>query len=266
MRRQDDKEARRINDDEEDGIPKTQEPLTLSDDETYLFINLKLIDAGRTEITQAMRSYRNVGASPRRYLVEFPGVLLDSFKHTLSALQQMHEKPSIPFKALLASSESSLSEIEIEPPQYARQAGFTFDLSCLTNDNAPFTMDPRRPPTPSILTSQSTLDPTQSAALLNTLSRELSLIQGPPGIGKSYTGEKIVKVLLDSRKQAKLGPILYVYYTNHALDQLLEHLLNNGTKSIIRIGSRSKSERLQGLNLRTIVKEMLRTKSEKSRL
>ncbi|RSM01879.1 hypothetical protein CDV31_011163 [Fusarium ambrosium] len=266
MRCQDDKEARRINNDEEDGTPMTQKPLTLSDDETYLFVNLKLVDAGRTEITQAMRWYRNVGASPRRYLVEFPGVLLDSFKHTLSALQQVHEKPSIPFKALLASSESSSSEIEIEPPQYARQAGFTFNLSCLTNDNAPFTMDPRRPPTPDVLASQSTLDPTQSAALLNTLSRELSLIQGPPGTGKSYTGEKIVKVLLNSKKQAKLGPILCVCYTNHALDQLLEHLLDDGTNSIIRIGSRSKSERLQGLNLRTVVKEMLQTKSEKSGL
>ncbi|CAM1501438.1 Fc.00g034220.m01.CDS01 [Cosmosporella sp. VM-42] len=127
-------------------------------------------------------------------------------------------------------------------------------------------MDPQRPPAPGVLASQSTLDHTQSAGLLNTLSREISLIQGPPGTGKSYTGEKIVKVLLQSRERASLGPILCVCYTNHALDQLLEHLLDDGTKGIIRIGSRSKSERLQGLNLRTVVKRMLQTKSEKSGL
>lgn len=266
MRYEGDKEARKMKNEEEDDVSKAQRALTLSDDETFLHVNLKLVDAGRNEVTQAMRWYRNVGSSPRRYLVEFPGVLLDSFKHTLSALQQMHMKPSIPFNALLAPSESPSTDIEIKPPQYARKAGFIFDLSCLTNDNVPLTMDPQRPQDPELLASKSTLDPTQSAGLLNTLSRELSLIQGPPGTGKSYTGEKIVKVLLKNKTQAKLGPILCVCYTNHALDQLLEHLLDDGTKSIIRIGSRSKSERLQDLNLRTVVKAMLRTRSEKSGL
>lgn len=85
-------------------------------------------------------------------------------------------------------------------------------------------------------------------------------------MGKSYTGEKIIKVLLKSRKRANLGPILCVCYTNHALDQLLEHLLDDGTKSIICIGSRLKSERLQNLNLRNVAKEMSLTKSEKSGL
>ncbi|KAK7424141.1 hypothetical protein QQZ08_008747 [Neonectria magnoliae] len=264
MRSKDDKEARKVPAAESDDAPPTQQLLTLSDDDAYLFVNLKLIDARRNEITQVMRWYRHVGSSLRRYLVEFPGVLLDSFKHTLSALQQMHERPIIPFQALLAPLESSSEEVEVKPPQYARKAGFTFDLSCLTTDKIPFTMNPRSPPTPGALASQSTLDPTQSAGLLNTLSRELSLIQGPPGTGKSYTGEKIVKVLLRSKKTAKLGPILCVCYTNHALDQLLEHLLDDATKSIIRIGSRSKSERLQNLNLRTVVKSLIRTKAEKS--
>ncbi|KAK7402461.1 hypothetical protein QQX98_011788 [Neonectria punicea] len=261
MRSEDDKEARKV---PATDAPPTQQRLTLSDDDAYLFVNLKLVDARRNDITQVMRWYRHVGSSLRRYLVEFPGVLLDSFKHTLSALQQMHERPNIPFQALLAPLESSSEEAEVKPPQYARKAGFTFDLSCLTTDKVPFAMNPRSPPAAGTLASQSTLDPTQSAGLLNTLSRELSLIQGPPGTGKSYTGEKIVKVLLRSKKTAKLGPILCVCYTNHALDQLLEYLLDDATKSIIRIGSRSKSERLQNLNLRTVVKSFTRTKAEKS--
>lgn len=87
--------------------------------------------------------------------------------------------------------------------------------------------------------------------------------QGPPGTGKSYTGEKILKVLLANKTSTKLGPIICVCYTNHALDQLLEHLLDDGIKSIIRIGSRSKSERIQNLLLRSIADQMELTRSEK---
>ncbi|KAL7788203.1 hypothetical protein V8C37DRAFT_241026, partial [Trichoderma ceciliae] len=114
--------------------------------------------------------------------------------------------------------------------------------------------------------SRTTLDITQSSALLNTLSREVSLIQGPPGTGKSYTGEKIIKVLLSNKTDTSIGPILCVCYTNHALDQLLEHLLDDGIDNIIRIGSRSKSERLQALNLRLVAQKSDRTRSEKSSL
>ncbi|KAF4955348.1 hypothetical protein FSARC_11882 [Fusarium sarcochroum] len=265
MRSKDDKKAWKTDDKDEDGAPIGQVK-SLSDDEAFLFVNLKLADPTTSETTQALRWYRNIKSSPRRYLVEFPGVLLDSFKHTLSALQKMHEKPNIPFKDLLAPKDELSSDVDIALPQYASKAGFTFDLSCLTHDKICLTVDPRLPITPQELALKSSLDPTQSAALLGTLTKELSLIQGPPGTGKSYTGEKIIKVLLKSRKRAELGPILCVCYTNHALDQLLEHLLDDGTKSIIRIGSRSKSERLQNLNLRNVAKEMFLTKSEKSGL
>nr|CEG05411.1 unnamed protein product [Fusarium clavum] len=266
MRSKDDKEARRIyNDNDQDQAPNDQ-VRTLSDDPDFLFVNLKLVDPTTSEISLALKWYQNIKSYPPRYLVEFPGVLLDSFKHSLSALQKMHEKPNIPFANLLAPKDDSPSDADIGLPQYARKIGFTFDLSCLTNDNTPLTIDPRSPITPQALSLKSSLDPTQSAALLNTLTTGLALIQGPPGTGKSFTGEKIIKVLLKSKRTAKLGPILCVCYTNHALDQLLEHLLDDGTKRIIRIGSRSKSERLQNLNLRAIAKGMSLTKSEKSSL
>ncbi|KAL9574008.1 hypothetical protein ACKAV7_001784 [Fusarium commune] len=263
MRYKNDKEARKIFDSNDEDQVTLDQVRTLSDDPNFLFVNLKLVDPTASEISQAMRWYQSIESCPRRHLVEFPGVLLESFKHSLSALQKMHERPIIPFANLLAPKEDSPSDADIELPQYARKVGFTFDLSCLTNGNTPLTLDPRSPIGPETLSLNSSLDLTQSAALLNTLTRELSLIQGPPGTGKSYTGEKIIKVLMKSRKRANLGPILCVCYTNHALDQLLEHLLDDGTKSIIRIGSRSKSERLQNLNLRSITKGMLLTKSEK---
>jgi hypothetical protein len=55
-----------------------------------------------------------------------------------------------------------------------------------------------------------------------------------------------------------------VCYTNHALDQLLEDLLDNGiTSQIIRVGSQSKSKRLQPLNLRNVVRGVEKTRMEK---
>jgi hypothetical protein len=95
----------------------------------------------------------------------------------------------------------------------------------------------------------------------------LACIQGPPGIGKSFCGVKLILVLLDnntSQTHPKLGPILIVCHTNHVLDQLLEPLVLAGVKQVVRIGSRSKSELLAPLNLNEIVRnEGFRTKQEK---
>lgn len=52
-------------------------------------------------------------------------------------------------------------------------------------------------------------------------------------------------------------------YTNHALDQLLEHLLDDGIEGIIRMGSRSKSERLENLNIRVVADKISQTRTEK---
>ena len=41
-------------------------------------------------------------------------------------------------------------------------------------------------------------------------------------------------------------------YTNHALDQFLEHLINMGIRKIIRVGGQSRSELLEGHNLRNL--------------
>ncbi|KAL1880751.1 hypothetical protein Daus18300_001365 [Diaporthe australafricana] len=84
----------------------------------------------------------------------------------------------------------------------------------------------------------------------------------PPGTGKSYTGEKILKVLLASKEKLRLGPVICVCYTNHALDQLLEHLLDDNIKNMIRMGSRSKSERLENINIRAVSEKTPLTKTE----
>ncbi|VUC25866.1 unnamed protein product [Clonostachys rosea] len=246
----------------DDTQPVPKELLTLSGSEEHLFVTLQLVDAGGSEIKRTLRWYRSTRSSPRRYIVEFPGVLLASFQHTLTALQRISEQPRIPFHNLIAPSNEVGQQTVIASPLYTRKAGFEFDLRLLTNDDTNLKVDPRHPPRPQALASRSSLDLTQSRALLCALTQELCLIQGPPGTGKSYTGEKIIKVLLAHKEQTKMGPILCVCYTNHALDQLLEHLLDEGVDGIIRIGSRSKSERLQNRNLRLVAKTAERTRTE----
>ncbi|XP_065915016.1 NFX1-type zinc finger-containing protein 1-like [Dysidea avara] len=66
------------------------------------------------------------------------------------------------------------------------------------------------------------LDDSQKKAVQQALTQEVSLIQGPPGTGKTYVGQKIIEVLLNNREQQGNFPILVVCYTNQALDQLLE--------------------------------------------
>ncbi|CAL8575011.1 hypothetical protein XPA_000956 [Xanthoria parietina] len=83
-----------------------------------------------------------------------------------------------------------------------------------------------------------------------------------PATGKSYTGVAVIKALLNNRNTAELGPIICVCYINHALDQLLEHLVKDGVEQLIRLGSRSKSELLQNLTLYHVSKEFRPTKIE----
>jgi hypothetical protein len=56
--------------------------------------------------------------------------------------------------------------------------------------------------------------------------------------------------------------IFCVCYTNHALDQFLEHLHNNGENKIVRIGGRSKSKKLQKYNLRELMHQKISTTSD----
>ncbi|RYC54853.1 hypothetical protein CHU98_g11354 [Xylaria longipes] len=87
------------------------------------------------------------------------------------------------------------------------------------------------------LSKSVSLDPSQIEAVIHGLTYQVGLIQGPPGTGKSLVGALLTKVLLDNTDQV----LLVISYTNHALDQLLEDLLDIGINShmIVRLGSKS---------------------------
>ena len=198
----------------------------------------------------------------RNTLVEFPGVLLPSFKPTLEALQQMGESLDLPFQDLIAPKEPQVETTTVQPPAYTRRRGFKYDLSPLTGGE-PLNFIPGQPFDYETLERTTILDQAQQSSALHALSSNLALIQGPPGTGKSYTGVAIIKTLLKNRAAADLGPIICVCYTNHALDQLLESLVQDHVSQVIRIGSRSKSDILHKLNLQYVAQEIDTTKTER---
>ena len=162
-------------------------------------------------------------------LVEFPGILLPSFQPTLQALQKMSRTLDLPFSQFIAPD----IDIDIPAPAYSRRPGFAFNLKTLTEEEQ-LRLIPEQPFNDNTLREKSTLDDTQQLSTINALESCLALIQGPPGTGKSYTDITIIKTLLRNRNSAGLGPIICVCYTNHALDQLLEHLIEDDVKQQYR--------------------------------
>ncbi|KAK8022775.1 P-loop containing nucleoside triphosphate hydrolase [Apiospora rasikravindrae] len=89
------------------------------------------------------------------------------------------------------------------------------------------------------------VDVSQVEAFVAALTNPVALIQGPPGkcslilsrcTGKSFVGSWIVKSLYDNSKDR----ILVISYTNHALDQFLEELMdaNIPADQMVRLGSK----------------------------
>ena len=183
------------------------------------------------------------------------------------ALQDMSTRKDIPFAQYLAPSEPSDQKVHIILPPAYTLGNFRFNLDSLVGkDNNHLTLSTTRPYDAGTLQDKSTLDKTQSETLINALKSSLALIQDPPGTGKSYTGVALIKVLLENRKLAHMGPIICVCYTNHALDQLLMSLVEHGVEQIVRVSSRSKEEALAAVNLRHITSNLEATKAEKHKL
>ncbi|OTB10549.1 hypothetical protein K445DRAFT_27497 [Daldinia sp. EC12] len=97
-------------------------------------------------------------------------------------------------------------------------------------------------------TKKINLDPSQVKALIYGLQCQTCQIQGPPGTGKSLVGALLTKILLD-KTQEKL---LVLSFTNHALDQFIEDLMDIGINQnhIVRLGSKF-TDRTEALTLKS---------------
>ncbi|KAL5118296.1 hypothetical protein ACEQ8H_003806 [Pleosporales sp. CAS-2024a] len=234
-------------------------------------ITVRLMTEDRTTFKLLMRA---AAAKSLGMLLEFPRIMPATFVPILENLQDMQRTGGLPFDEwILPAKHNNLHNAkichDIPPPLYARLAGFRFALNAITKDpNSSLCVDPTLPKDYNGLLdeieAQTSLDSGQCRALVAALMREFAFIQGPPGTGKSFLGLHLMQVLLRVKEKTDLGPILVVCYTNHALDQFLEHLVNIGIKKVIRVGRQSKSSVLANHNLQLLRRSESNTKSEKS--
>ncbi|KAJ5578691.1 uncharacterized protein N7459_007655 [Penicillium hispanicum] len=203
-------------------------------------------------------------------LVDFRGLIPATFVPILKNLQRIQRQGDMALKKwILPSRKGEEDGHSIPPPTYARKQGFIIPLASITIAGAErVTLDPSTPESIDLLKlqTQTGLDHGQCLGLIAALTREYALIQGPPGTGKSYLGVKLVQVLLEIKQNTKIGPVLVICYTNHALDQFLKHLLDVGIQKVIRIGGRSQATELEGKNLRVVSRDIGKTMVESQTL
>ena len=183
-----------------------------------------------------------------QYLMVESPAYFEAHRHVLSGLKELNED-NLPFKKYLVECSA-----DVDPPDYIRRGEedepVYYDLSKIST--VPYSKNATQVPVlqldawPSADALQ--LNSSQLAALKTAITTEFSVIQGPPGTGKTYVGAKIVQCLLANRDQwdpEENSPMLMVCYTNHALDQFLEKVLQFLPEDeIIRVGGGCKSEAL----------------------
>ena len=203
-------------------------------------------------------------------MIDTPGYYA-AYAPVLKRLHNMNMKPHLlPFSNYLVSCST-----QIQLPLYLRckqedlngDTRVLMDLEGITNDGS-VTPPHLRPPCGTNILDETAwdelqaplLDSSQKRALHAALTRELAIIQGPPGTGKTYIGLKVVETLLRNRQvwsTQEKTPIVVVCYTNHALDQFLEGVINMNFL-IRRIGGRCKSEKVERYNVRSDVNRRCR--------
>lgn len=230
-----------------DDIPMDKYKFNLSSGKEWSFVNLKLVES--SQLGDALRWYSDTERS--WYLLDFPHILLAPFKHTLEALQRQCQSPHRLISLLNTDSPYPRSRPVVERPAYTRAPGFAFKLDCLMQHEQTFEFDPMHPPTPAEVSSLADLKPDQATALLESLSREVALIDGRSGTGKSYLARKIVKAMVHNRDHADLGPTVCIFRDDAALDCMVDQLLDDGIERIVGMGGCSDSERVQSLNIPT---------------
>lgn len=113
---------------------------------------------------------------------EIPGLMLSTLEPFLAQLQRV-EPALIPFQKYIAASTASNFDCSIiDPPQYARNPQFSYNLSSLLPSGEELTLNATDSDSitqaKEILKKDSTLDPSQVEALVDSLTRELAMIEG----------------------------------------------------------------------------------------
>ncbi|CZS98291.1 uncharacterized protein RCO7_08942 [Rhynchosporium graminicola] len=86
------------------------------------------------------------------------------------------------------------------------------------------------------------MDQSQISACQNMITKRLAIVQGPPGTGKTFVSITALEVMIRNIAPGD-PPIIVAAQTNHALDQLLNHVLTFEPE-IVRLGGQSDKENI----------------------
>ena len=148
-------------------------------DEKSIQLRISFFDA-EIELMGLRRHPISVNASTYAVLVD-NSIMLASLYPFLQTLKNV-EPTSIPFSKFISHS-GRLDSLLVEPPRYARVPGFRYNLQCLARSGLNIqSLDVNNETSVALARQQlwrsSDLDLSQVDALVDTLMREVSLIQG----------------------------------------------------------------------------------------
>ncbi|XP_028303349.1 NFX1-type zinc finger-containing protein 1 isoform X2 [Gouania willdenowi] len=213
----------------------------------------KELKEGRVQVTFTEESRAKLATiqGKKKFLMIETTAYFEAYRYVLEGLQEQEDN-DLPFEKYIVECSE-----KVEPPAYL-QRDSKYDLSSVAHRDSKLTMKPFdcliQGAWPAM--DKLGLDESQMKAFQLALTNELAIIQGPPGTGKTYVGLKIAQALLMNSNlwsdNPKTRPMLVVCYTNHALDQFLEGILEFLPRGIVRVGGRSNSEKLKPFFLREL--------------
>ncbi|KAK6504315.1 hypothetical protein TWF506_002518 [Arthrobotrys conoides] len=164
-------------------------------------------------------------------MVESRSGYFEAFKHTLRALQRMDV--NFPLSKIL-----TLQETTVGIPQFLKEKP-EVNLAPCFNDHDSSTLQnvnilQNFPSKNQVTTS---MDEFQLEAVERILTKELAIVQGPPGCGKTFVSTKSLAAMIANSK-GKDPPIIVACQTNHALDQLLRYVIDFEPR-VVRLGGRT---------------------------
>ena len=222
-------------------------------------------------------------------MIEATSAYFEAYKHVLKALQAINQT-TFPFQRYLVYCET-----DIYSPTYLT-ADSTYDLEPVitgcrielqqTQNIVKRTQNTKQKrevmlfddsdwPTKKELR----MDESQRQAFISALTKEFVLIQGPPGTGKTYLGLQIAKALLhnscyweDTNTDTDVVNItrkpcmLVVCYSNHALDQFVEGIVDfmpqesnrSMYPNVVRFGSRCKNPKVAEFSIQNVKRKVRR--------
>lgn len=180
-------------------------------------------------------------------MVESRNGYFEACRHPLRSLQKMAQE-TFPLSAQIVSLDT-----EVQPPSYIVHQPYKNLSHLFRSGHTDFTKVDVLESWPE---ADCKLDGSQLEALRRILTKQLAIVQGPPGTGKTFVS---VVALETMHKNMKVDdpPIIVAAHTNHALDQLLRHIMRFEEK-FIRLGGFTTD--LENIKPRTLheVKQMFK--------